>query len=356
MRTNETLLTIATVLAGCAGLDEARVEQAAGGGDCENILCGNSSEVPYMGFHDASLRGEANVQGISIEAIGGRAQIRQGPATYDLGIKNHRLQGMIDSNPVLEGQALVGADLVMLQDGAPAFAIHIESVREDIPFPFQPGTFDAYRFSRHKVGEAPSPDQHLCNGPMLYPPKKDKWEVFLGLEVDETLVFQGDRIDAEAMTMSFAPDPDWFNFACAGHALAKLHLTGHTCAAQGPACADKDRWRARQATLKLLVADYCGKGKTFTVPGTPLVWMGGPIQYAQHPVDVEARWSEDGATCLGRPRLEAYPDLAAYPDGVLAAIHAQCAPEDLPPPCVNPDVHDLDGAVRISANRPQSPP
>lgn len=356
MRTIETLLTL-TALAGCHGLDEARVAQPAGGGPCENILCGNSPEVPYMGFHDLSLSGQLNALGISIEAIGGRAQIRKGTATYDLAVAGGRLSGMAGSVPVLEGQALVGADLVLLQDGAPLYAIHIDSVREGIPFPFQPGTFDAYRFTRHPVGKPPVPDQHLCNGPMLYPPKKDHYEVFLGMEIGETLVFERDRIDAATLTMSAGPDPDWFNFGCAGHTLAKLHLTGHTCAAQGVSCGKQAAWVMRQAALKLLAADYCGTGETFTVPGTPLVWTSAAIHYAQHPLGLEARWTEAGAACLGTPRLDVYPDPdGQFPDGVWAAVEDRCPQGSIPPPCTNLDVLDFDGAVLVSGNRPMTQP
>lgn len=343
-------LFLMTVIAGCAGLETSAVEQHQGDPECTSYLCGNSPEVPYAGYHELNLAGESNAQGITIQTVGGRAAIRKGLMTYELTVDQSRLRGLDNGVLALTGQDLVGAEIVLLQHGTPLYAIYIEAVRQ-IAFPFQVGTLETYRFTWHEVGKLPVPDQHLCNGPMLFPPKKEGYEVFLGMEADETLVFEGDRIDADAKTMSQHPDPDWFNFGCAGRTLAKLHLSGQTCAARGPTCTDKAAWRLRQASLKMLVADYCGKGQAFTKPGTPLVWTGGPFYYAQSPADLEARWTEAGAACIGRPRLDAHPDPNAYPDGVLAAI-AEACPGTAPPACANMDPLVMDGAELVSGNRP----
>lgn len=76
------------------------------------------------------------------------------------------------------------------------------------------------------------------------------------MELDEAIVFETDRFDAASKTMDPVGDPRWFNIGCAGHTLAKMHLTRNTiasgAAAHGVSAND------RQATLKMLVADYCG--------------------------------------------------------------------------------------------------
>jgi hypothetical protein len=66
--------------------------------------------------------------------------------------------------------------------------------------------------------------------------------------------------------------------------------------------------------LKMITADYCGTGFSFTVDGHPLRWMDSTtyprpainLNTTLPPVDivsVEAIWGPTGAVCLDVPRL-----------------------------------------------------
>ena len=116
-----------------------------------------------------------------------------------------------------------------------------------------------------------------------------------------------DRYDARTKTVrETGGDDTWFNIACAGTAIAKLHLLRHTWAADRdgahPTTVDQ-----RQALLKLLAADYCGTGKAFTVEGQPLAYSFD--QRWARAVDwngaasVDAVWDANHAVCLRTPRL-----------------------------------------------------
>jgi ADYC domain len=138
--------------------------------------------------------------------------------------------------------------------------------------------------------------------------------------VNEALLFAGDRYDAERKTVTATggATAGWFNIACAGTALAKLHLTRHTEASQTvPTTAAE-----RQAMLKMFTADVCGDGTSFTVQGQPLLWADakGLTAFASAPASLEAVWSDRGALCLDTPRR---PELEA-------AIAAHCP---RPPRC-----------------------
>lgn len=133
---------------------------------------------------------------------------------------------------------------------------------------------------------------------------------------NEALLFGGDRYDADRKTVT-ATGPataDWFNIACAGTALAKLHLTRHTETSQ----VVKTTAVERQAMLKMFTADICGDGTAFTVHGEPLLWADANhlTSFAARPASLEAVWSDRGAVCLDAPRR---PELAA-------AIAARCGP------------------------------
>ncbi|HLL25428.1 MAG TPA: ADYC domain-containing protein, partial [Kofleriaceae bacterium] len=144
---------------------------------------------------------------------------------------------------------------------------------------------------------------------------------------NHAVLFEGERITAATKTV--ADDSRyWFNIGCAGTALAKLHLTGRTEAAQSVGFAtDIDD---RQAMLKMLVGDYCGTGRAFTVQGQPLMWRDdqGTIDMPTSPAsELEAAWTADGAWCLSTPRLVKHPSAASaakFPEGVEAAILAEC--------------------------------
>ena len=63
----------------------------------------------------------------------------------------------------------------------------------------------------------------------------------------------------------------------------------------------------REATLRMIRADYCGDGTSHTLLKTPIVWADdrGFVPWdsdANDPV-LEAHWSDEGALCLGKPRV-----------------------------------------------------
>jgi hypothetical protein len=119
----------------------------------------------------------------------------------------------------------------------------------------------------------------------------------------------------------------WFNIACAGSALAKLHLLRHTDAgAVGSYTTTLDE---RRAMLKMYSADVCGRGESFTRPGEPLLLADNRGWYTFNPATAsswEAIWNAKGARCLDVPRR-----LAEEPN-VLVRIRAACGGV-LPPSC-----------------------
>lgn len=134
-------------------------------------------------------------------------------------------------------------------------------------------------------------------------PESPLLNVCPGLPPDETSVvlLTDELYDIEGKTVH-PNEPGWVTMACRGHALAKMKFMGHD-----PNDQYDSSWQQRQAALKMITADYCGKGLSFTAVGQPLAWIDERGNFPEHllpSVDgVEARWSEDGALCLDTPRL-----------------------------------------------------
>ena len=261
------------------------------------IAAGTSSAG--RAFHELNLNGLPNLVGLSI------IRVERAGTPYRLEINGASIVARPSDSrlPALSGRNLVGLNLELRDSTGARSVIRIAdsgsttywaSPREPVP------TYTlTYTSATH------SNPQPLCtaNG-------------------NDAILFSGDRYDAERKTVTAtgAATGGWFNIACAGTALAKLHLTRHTEASQ----IVKTTAIERQAMLKMFTADVCGDGTAFTVHGQPLLWADANhlTSFSARPASLEAVWTDRGAVCLDAPRR---PELAA-------AIAARCGPL---PRCTN---------------------
>ncbi|MEZ4380554.1 MAG: ADYC domain-containing protein [Nannocystaceae bacterium] len=90
------------------------------------------------------------------------------------------------------------------------------------------------------------------------------------------------------------------SIACVGEAAAKMKLMDFH--PQGNRGASVDE---RTATLRMITADYCGDGTSYTATGVPVAWrdVDGMIEPPTEENYLEAIWTKDGARCLDIPRL-----------------------------------------------------
>lgn len=99
----------------------------------------------------------------------------------------------------------------------------------------------------------------------------------------------------------------YVSLACRHHALMKMKFVGHD-----PNDAYHSDVAQRQATLKMITADYCGTGQSFTQFGQPLVWLDSLGLFSSIPPTTthEAVWDDKGAICLDTPRYVSPSDVA----------------------------------------------
>ena len=207
--------------------------------------------------------------------------------------------------------------------------------------PNQPAQmFESYQIMYTGETNVPGTVQwsNLCSNPSA---------TYDGIPGEHTVLIEGDRIDADRKTISSRPDTSWFNFGCAGHAIAKLMLTGHAYAATSYGFVTTPS--ERQTILKMFVADYTGTGLAYTTAGTPLQWMDdhdwmnyGPSMFGYN---LEARWTPNGAACLGNPR---HPDALAQMQADVQA--GKLLATDIPGACAG-TAYEFDGKHMVSANK-----
>lgn len=109
---------------------------------------------------------------------------------------------------------------------------------------------------------------------------------------------------------SWIDDPNAFTFACQEYVLAKCveagykpWATGLVCS-KGQGCQKISLAQYHQACTRLLRADYCGDGNSYTVDGMEIgMYDGLVLRKDRQNWLTEAEWDTDGARCLAHQRL-----------------------------------------------------
>ncbi|HLL25429.1 MAG TPA: ADYC domain-containing protein [Kofleriaceae bacterium] len=348
------LLFVSLVAACATDTEEPTIETvyAPNWEKCPDWGCGlNSPNIKGNYFHELDLSGEANLEGWTVGSA------RKAGVAYNIEVVQGRLKARIRTltpsassafvgstlvPTVLAGNLLVGLEISLHRNGE-AYDLTITDVERVADYwarPIHPTyagddppRIESYRFSVTQVGSMWG--AVLCGG--------DTGEVASDrIPNGHAVLFEGERIHASTKTVRDTSS-SWINIGCAGTALAKMHLTGHTEASQGVGFSTTIG--ERQTMLKMLVGDYCGDGKPFTVQGQKLMWSDdrGTIDMPSYPrSELEAHWTPGGAECLQTPRVAKNPSAqgaAKFPGGVVAAIIKECGALPWRCPTVQPSYH-----------------
>jgi hypothetical protein len=319
-----------------ADVNEGTIDQAIL--SCPDWACGqNGPSLNNRSFHELAENGDVSPDGFAMSGL------VQSSLVYSARVVGSKLYGVRTGSPTLTGAALTGAFFWVVHESGYAVKVYVTQVISVPMFggPHQGAPVEAYRlewqtpFDEHRT--------NLCANP---PKDKPQTSNMLNLPGEFTVLFEGNRYDAKAKTL-LPGNRNYFNIGCASHAISKLFLTGHTNVS-----GDSSE-KEQQAALKMLTADYCGDGTSFTLGGEPLYWQtsNGYMSFFGNPTTLEARWNENGATCLERPRLKVSKNplaLQAFPD-IWDAIRTRC-PQSVPPPCSDLSPSTFDGQLVVSAN------
>jgi hypothetical protein len=278
-------------------------------GGCEEFGCGGNSplvdgpKTNHGAFHELNLGGQPNTAGFAVVGI------RMGSTPYAITVAGATVvaRARKSNATALTGAALVGLVLDLRDLTGSRYTLHISGAGTTRYWAGAPDSVPTYSLTYVSATHAePKP---LCTA-----------------GINEAILFAGDRYDAttKTVTATGSATKGWVNIACAGTALAKLHLTRHTEAGQVVQTTAAER----QAMLKMFTADVCGDGTSFTVHGQPLLWSDakGVTRFAATPASREAVWNESGAVCLDTPRR---PELAAAIAARCGARLPRCGPADL---------------------------
>lgn len=289
------LALTAVVIAACdehadPTVDERNFNTKSKGSECPPWECGyNSAEVNGRAIRELNLDGEANSDGVRIIGFTAPAGLL---GDYELTVEDDELVAR-DGDKALRGAALIGATIVV---DAPGLL--------NLPVTITVAGYQAQQAWAAGAAKVPSytllyPDlqallgfRDVCNGDLLGP------------LTTSAVVLGGETYDLESKTVAAGKDR-WFTIACAGSAAAKLRLMNYGPQSDFDGEGNPATPAQRQATLKMLTADYCGGGTSYTANGTPLAWENaeGTVATTTELGALEAVWSPAGALCLEATRL-----------------------------------------------------
>jgi hypothetical protein len=342
------------VVIGCGAPASPQVTQASAmviAGDCEPWGCGLNGawlgeNIPFREL-DLGTRGDIasrrpNQAGLQIQSF------RKAGRELTIDVQGDELIGR-DGARMLKRADLEGAVLTLLRNGREQFLLRIVKVTTE-PYWTDPCTQESadchlvprYTIFFKRAGDLDDREADICSpavewdmtdGPdyaparggqpggqppsVLRPPVRT-----FGTRPQirgQAIVFRGDQYVEPGFQVHVDHTSTWFNIACRGTAVAKLHLLRHTSASRR----DSDRITTReqrQSVLRMLTGDYCGIGYPFTRNGQPLSytfdqdWRSGEPRppgdsgsgtafTGLENVSLDALWDEHGAVCIGTPRL-----------------------------------------------------
>lgn len=256
---------------------------------CPTWQCGyNSPDLHGNTIRALNLDGVPNDEGVRLIGFTPPPWAKGG---YALDVQGDELVAAAKDAPELRGEDLVGSRLTLLIKGA-ARDIRVDEVRVEPSWAPAGAPVVSYRLRIESL-KPPHDFVELCTAG-----EKSEDNAY-------TVVLGGERYDEGSIVVE--PAARWFSLACGTTALAKAAHLGYGPQTPFPDEALPAAPARRQATLKMLTADFCGVGHPYTEDGVFLLYANqsgafGPLPDVV-PGALEAIWTEDGALCLETARL-----------------------------------------------------
>ena len=273
--------------------DEVESHNDSGDG-CHTWQCGfNYAEVDGRAIRELNVHGVANSSNVKIASFNAPA----GLLGYKLGVQNDELVATKAGATTLRGNSLVGGTVTLLVKQPGLLDLWLPTVitiagYDEIPS-WAVGAPDTATYALVYPDASSSTGTHnVCNGDLT--DTLATAAIVLGSETYD--------LDTKEVNENLA---DWFTIGCAASAVAKTRLFNNGPQSDFDVNGNAASVDQRQATLKMITADYCGNGTSYTANSTPLQFedAAGTVAVSGTPGPIEAIWTAEGALCLGTTRI-----------------------------------------------------
>lgn len=265
--------------------------------DCPRWRCGyNTTEINGKSLQELHLGGQANSDGVKLVGFLPPLGLL---LNWQLGVEGDALvaRGGLFGNQTLRGAQLIGSTM-LLKVGLLTVPVLIAGYEEVDSWASNGEPVPAYALVYADLTQ-PLLQHSVCKGTLLDPLQAS------------VVILGGERYDLDAKTV-IPNQTNWITLACAGSAAAKMSLLGYGPHAEFTDASAPPSVARRQATLKMITADYCGGGHSYTEDGTQLWWenQSGTVVPDGGVGALEAIWTQNGAVCLDVPRVVSPSEVA----------------------------------------------
>jgi hypothetical protein len=268
---------------------------------------GNSpvvSGVYFWRLDIADVPGLPNPEGVRITSV--KRDMVSMPLRLKV-VNGDRLQVVSSGVVIADGAMVVGTRIEVDVDGS-TYAIRIASAGQTAHFWVKhPVPIWEYEL-RYRPVSGPAADK--CKDRELCPERALCSEGDGDPTKVSAIVFGGDLYNPETKAVAEGPETaGWMNIACADSAPYKMYRIGYTSAAKNR-IGLATTLAQRQAMMNAWTSNLCGDGTSHTKQGEPILMRESlDVQNFTSPyrgamASYEAIWSEHGAVCLDRHRLD----------------------------------------------------
>jgi hypothetical protein len=266
--------------------------------------------------HDELVAGN----GVSLNGVSLNGVSLNGVSLNGVSLNGVSLNGVSLNGVSLNGVSLNGSMLTSQSPGGTLSGSQL--IGSVFSGPLADGTQGKFKITDLDIIEG---DVHLYT--VYWKAQNAGWKPACGTvngEVVRAVPLQGswNYADGVAGGGSKINDPNTITLACEHYALAKCVEFGYKPWAKVGATSLANH---HQACTRMLRADYCGNGHSWTVDGTPINFYDAKgIQNDEADWSFEAEWNTSGATCLSHQRIQ---NMAVVPE---------CSFDKKPIKCGNP--------------------
>ncbi|PCC70239.1 hypothetical protein SAMN02745121_03433 [Nannocystis exedens] len=288
-RIHSVIVVLSTLASGC---DDPSIEDTHFRPyNCPTWQCGfNSAEVNGRSIRELNLDGQANGDGVRIVGFVAPQGLL---GNYELDTEGDALVARNERGHSLSGPQLIGSIILVKKNGLLELPVPITVLgyQEIDSWADGAAKVPTYALVYPDLG-ALLGVRNVCNGDLL------------DALASAATVLAGETYDLTHKTVN-PGQTRWLTLACAGSAAAKMRLMNYGPHADFDGEGHPATVAQRQATLKMLTADYCGTGHSYTVNGAPLQWenQDGTVASPGPYGDPEAIWTATGAVCLDATRV-----------------------------------------------------
>ncbi|MBI5542897.1 MAG: hypothetical protein HY901_03340, partial [Deltaproteobacteria bacterium] len=193
--------------------------------------------------------------------------------------------GVAEDGSTLRGTDFIGLELTNEPEAAEAVLFHIQEVHA-------------------------SSDPEILLYDVYYSFDDETWSPLCGVDGLGNDVLSIPVLGSWNVAADKVEDPQHITFACQGYAIAHCVEWGYkpwklaTRCDGGGTCWETSMAIVHQACTRMVRADYCGDGRSFTRDGTLInIYDFAGIEVDTEAWDVEAEWDAGGARCLDQRRI-----------------------------------------------------